>query len=56
MKYYELDKLQCQAMTQLKKRCVRIATHHNGGKLLCENHHQMAMAKKKEEKSNEARR
>ncbi len=40
---YEQDKCQCQAMTQQKKRCARIATHSAGGKVLCEKHHQMAI-------------
>ena len=40
MNYYpEEDRLQCQAITTLKKRCTRIATHHSGGKLMCADHH-----------------
>ena len=51
MIYYEQDRLQCQATTQLKKRCARVATHHNGGKLLCEHHHTQVV--KQKEKKNE---
>jgi hypothetical protein len=43
---YELDKLQCTAKKQDGKRCTRIATHGNGGGVLCERHHQMYLAKK----------
>ena len=46
MKVYELDRLQCQAETTLKKRCSRIATHHSGGKLLCEDHHKRDVERK----------
>ena len=46
MNCYEEDRLQCTAQTDTKKRCTRIATHDNGGKVLCERHHQMHLAKK----------
>ncbi len=46
MNAYELDKLQCTAKKQDGKRCTRIATHGNGGGVLCERHHQMYLAKK----------
>ena len=42
----EPDTCQCQSLTDTKKRCTRIATHSNGGKVLCERHHQMHLAKK----------
>lgn len=38
---YEEDRLQCSAMTDKKKRCNLIGTHSNGGKVLCERHHQI---------------
>ena len=46
MNCYEEDRLQCTAQTDTKKRCTRIATNDNGGKVLCERHHQMHLAKK----------
>jgi len=46
MNSYEPDKLQCAALTQEKKRCTRIGTHSNGGKVLCTEHHQIYMRDK----------
>lgn len=43
---YEDDRLQCTAITQNKKRCTRVATHSNGGKVLCGKHHQMWVVKR----------
>jgi hypothetical protein len=45
MKCWEEDRLQCQAVGTNKKRCSRIGTHSNGGKVLCETHHQIATRK-----------
>jgi hypothetical protein len=50
---YEQDRLQCQAQTTLKKRCARVATHHSGGKLLCEHHHGRVVEQKLKEKPSE---
>ena len=36
---YEEDRLQCQVITNTKKRCTRIGTHHGGGLLRCSDHH-----------------
>ena len=49
---YEPDRLQCQAVTTLKKRCARIATHCNGGKLLCEDHHKKVVEQKEKPSEN----
>ena len=38
---YEEDKIQCQELTDMKKRCSRIGTHSGGGKIRCERHHQI---------------
>lgn len=40
---YEPDRIQCQAISpKTKKRCTLIATHSDGGKVLCERHLQIA--------------
>ena len=39
----EPDRLQCVETTDRGTRCTRIATHSNGGKVLCERHHQIAI-------------
>lgn len=41
---YEPDKVQCQAKKQDGQRCSYIGTHSNGGKVLCERHHQLHVA------------
>ncbi len=41
-KMYEEDRVQCQAVTQNRKRCTCIATHSDGGKVYCERHMQIA--------------
>ena len=46
---YEHDRMQCQITTTKKQRCVRIATHSNGGKLMCEAHHGQYVGKKLQE-------
>lgn len=43
---YEEDRIQCSAMTDKKKRCTMVGTHSNGGKVLCERHHQIYMRDK----------
>jgi len=42
--YYEPDTVRCQAIKNDGKRCTFIGTHSNGGKVLCERHHQMHVA------------
>lgn len=43
---FEEDRLQCQSLTQSKKRCTRIGQFSCGGKVLCTEHHQLAMVKR----------
>ena len=40
--HHENDNLQCQAMTDAKKRCSYTATHSDGKQALCERHMQIA--------------
>lgn len=43
MKHYELDRIQCQAISpKTKKRCTMIGSYSDGGKVLCERHVQIA--------------
>lgn len=44
----ESDRVQCTAQTKEKKRCLRTGTHGNGSGVLCERHHLISIAKKKE--------
>ena len=47
MNCYEEDRLQCNCITDQKKRCTRIAKHDNGsGKLLCDAHQREYLKKK----------
>ena len=46
MNYYEPDAVRCQAVTNSGTRCTYTGTHSNGGKVLCERHHQLVMAMK----------
>lgn len=41
-KNYESDRIQCQALSNTKKRCTLPATHSDGGKAYCERHVQIA--------------
>jgi hypothetical protein len=42
--HYESDNLQCAAKSEkTKKRCALIASHSDGGKVLCLRHHQIAI-------------
>jgi len=43
---YEEDRLQCQQLTQSKKRCTRIGQFSCGGKVLCTEHHQLYLRDK----------
>lgn len=49
-RYYESDRIQCQAISpKTKERCSSIATYSNGGKALCAKHQALAI-KTKEKK------
>ena len=39
---HENDRVQCQAITQDRKRCTRIGTNSDGGKVYCDRHVQIA--------------
>ena len=43
---YEQDRIQCQEVTDQKKRCERIGTVSCGGKVRCGGHHQMYLVKR----------
>ena len=43
---FEPDTVQCQQKKKDGQRCTFIGSHSNGGKVLCERHHQLVMAMK----------